>query len=70
MEQMTEKQLLPRLKRSIKETGNIAKWAAKHGYSRQFVGDVVKKKRPIPDSMFEAFGVQRVTEVRYYLVEE
>ena len=55
------------LQDACRAAGSANKWAETHGVRSQFVYDLLKGNRPIPDSVARALGYAR--SVKYDLVE-
>lgn len=65
--QLDEPGMLAALREACNTAGNVNKWAESHGVRSQFVYDLLKGNRPIPDSVARTLGYAR--SVKYDLVE-
>jgi hypothetical protein len=52
------------LEQSVKEAGSQAKFADQHDISRQYLGDVLRRKRAPGERILEALGMEKVVEFR------
>jgi hypothetical protein len=61
---MDESQVLARLTKYSKRYKNIREAAASLGISKTYMGDILRGRRPVPDSVLAAIGLERVTGYR------
>lgn len=61
----TSADLIAVLRSACEAHGGQAAWAAKHGFSPQYVCDVLKRRRDVSEAMANALGFLR--EVRWVL---
>jgi len=57
---MTRADVIARLRADIAAHGTQAAWATAHGFSAQYVGDVLKGRREVSTRLAAALGVARV----------
>lgn len=57
---MTEEQMRVLLWSECEAAGSQTNWARKYGVSKQFVGDVIKGRRNVTDTISRALGYDRV----------
>jgi len=57
---MTDSQVIVRLTRYSKKFKNIREAATALGISKSYLADILSGRRPIPDSILTALGLERV----------
>lgn len=67
MIELTEQEVLARLRRQVADKGTQKAWAIAAGVTPQYVHDVLKGRRGIGAPVLAALGVERV--VRYIAVD-
>lgn len=66
MVELTEQEVLARLRRQVELKGSQRKWADAAGVTPQYVHDVLRGRRGIGAAVLTALGVERV--VRYVAI--
>jgi hypothetical protein len=57
-----EDEVYRRLTDAISHAGSQAKFSATHGISRQYLNDIIQKKRAITKKILDALGLERIIE--------
>ena len=61
---MADEVVIARLEAEIEEAGSQKGWAVSHGFSPQFVTDVLKGRRRVSDNLARALGFRRMVSWR------
>lgn len=59
-ENYTTEQVISALRGAIEDEGSAAAWANGHGFSRQFICDVLKGRRDLTEKLAVALGFRKV----------
>ncbi|TXM63962.1 hypothetical protein FV226_27055 [Methylobacterium sp. WL12] len=59
----SERGAIDRLREAINEEGTASAWADSVGLSRQYVGDVLARRRPPGPRLLSALGLVRETRI-------
>lgn len=67
MIELTEQEVLARLRRQVEQSGSQRAWADAAGLTPQYIHDVLRGRRGIGAAVLAALGVERV--VRYVAID-
>ncbi len=62
---MDEGQALEAVKKAVNGAKSGRDFAASHGISQPYFSQIITGKRPMPDKLLEAVGLERITVVTY-----
>ncbi len=67
MIELTEQEVLARLRRQVEQAGTQKAWATSAGVTPQYIHDVLRGRRGLGAPVLAALGIERV--VRYVAVD-
>lgn len=62
---VSEQDVIRHLRAAIEESGSQSRFAAKHGFSKQYVSLVLSGDRTPSERLLAVLGIRRVLEVSY-----